>query len=98
MFRPALYYSESLFERPLEALDAQLGIKLLKQKMLVRLNVSNLLNSYSIVYRNFYKDEAISNNKKDPSIKDLLYQKDTDRIDYQAKPGRTFSATLTYNF
>jgi len=98
MFRPALYYSESLFERPLEALDAQLGIKLLKEKMLVRLNVSNLLNSYSIVYRNFYKDEAISTNKKDPSIKDLLYQKDTDRIDYQAKPGRTFSATLTYNF
>ncbi|ACU59212.1 TonB-dependent receptor [Chitinophaga pinensis] len=98
MFRPAQYYSESLFERPLEALDAQLGIKLLKQKMLLRLNVSNLLNSYSIVYRNFYKDEAISNYKKDPGIKDLLYQKDTDRIDYQAKPGRTFSATLTYNF
>ncbi|PSL29719.1 outer membrane receptor protein involved in Fe transport [Chitinophaga ginsengisoli] len=98
MFRPAQYYSESLFERPIEALDAQLAIRMLKQKMQLRLNVSNLLNSYSIVYRNFYKDPAISNNEKDPSIKDLLYQKGEDRIDYQAKPGRTYSATLTYSF
>lgn len=98
MFRPAQYYSESLFERPVTALDAQLAIRMLKQKMQIRLNVSNLLNSYSIVYRNFYKDPAISNHQKDPSVKDLLYKKGEDQIDYQAKPGRTFSATLTYNF
>lgn len=98
MFRPAQYYSESLFERPVTALDAQLGVRLLKEKLQLRLNVSNLLNSYSIIYRNFYTDPAISNYQKDPSVKDLLYKKGEDRIDYQAKPGRTFSATLTYNF
>ncbi|WP_090108089.1 TonB-dependent receptor domain-containing protein [Chitinophaga sp. CF118] len=98
MFRPAAYYSESLFERPLESLDGQLAIRLLKQKLQLRLNISNLLNSYSVVYRNFYKDDAITNYKKDPSTKDLLYQKGQDLIDYEARPGRTFSFTLGYSF
>jgi hypothetical protein len=98
MFRPAAYYSESLFERPLESLDGQLAIRLLKQKMQLRLNISNLLNSYSVVYRNFYKDEAISNHQKDPGIKDLLYQKGQDLIDYESRPGRTFSITIGYSF
>ncbi|SEW20191.1 Outer membrane receptor proteins, mostly Fe transport [Chitinophaga sp. YR573] len=98
MFRPAAYYSESLFERPLESLDGQLAIRLLKQKMQLRLNISNLLNSYSVVYRNFYKDAAISNHQKDPSIKDLLYQKGQDLIDYESRPGRTFSITIGYSF
>lgn len=98
MYRPSVYYSESLFERPLESLDGQLAIRLLKQKLQLRLNISNLLNSYSVVYRNFYKDDAITNYKKDPSIKDLLYQKGQDLIDYEARPGRTFSFTLGYSF
>lgn len=97
MFRPALYYRESLFERPLEGLDAQLAIKLLKQKMQLRVNASNLLNSRSLVYRNFYVDPAISAGTKAPSTKQLLYQKG-DLIDYEASPGRTFSTTISYNF
>lgn len=97
MFRPSLYYRESLFERPLEGLDAQLSIKMLKQKMQVRINASNLLNSRSLVYRNSYSDPAISNGIKAPSTQQLLYQKG-DLIDYEASPGRTFGATISYNF
>ncbi|WP_343305966.1 TonB-dependent receptor [Chitinophaga niabensis] len=98
MFRPSEFYRESLFERPIQALDGQVAFRFLKQKAEVRLAIANLLDSYNIVYRNFYADGEITNGRKDPSIKDLLYQKGKDQIDYEARPGRTYSATLSYSF
>ncbi|MET0394862.1 MAG: TonB-dependent receptor, partial [Chitinophagaceae bacterium] len=84
-FRPSDQYQESLFERPVQSLDGQVSFRFLKQKAEVRVSISNLLNSYSLVYRNFYKDPAITGGKKDPSVKDLLYQKELDLIDYEAR-------------
>jgi len=99
MFRPDRAYRFSLFERPLESLDAQVAVRLLKQRAEVRLNVSNLLNSYSVVYRNQYlKDQDVQDGKKDPSTGQLLYKKGEDIINYEARPGRTFSATFSYKF
>lgn len=98
MFRPELNYWESLFEKPLTGLDAQLAVNLLKQKMQVRLTAGNLLGSKSIIYRNFYTDGDISNGRKAPSTNDLLYQKDKDQVDYSATPGRTYSLQLSYRF
>jgi hypothetical protein len=99
MFRPDRAYRYSLFERPLESLDAQLAARFLKQRAEVRLNVSNLLNSFSVVYRNQYlNDQAVTDGQKDPSTSQLLYQKGEDIINYEARPGRTFSATFSYKF
>jgi hypothetical protein len=42
MFRPARYYSESLFERPLEALDAQLAVRFLNAAIKCRQPVEQL--------------------------------------------------------
>lgn len=98
MFRVSEPYQQSLFERPLQSLDAQVAIFLLKHKMEIKLGVANLLNSYFTVYRNIYDDGDVTNGKKDPSAKDLLYQKNRDYIDYQARLGRTYSTSISYRF
>jgi hypothetical protein len=99
MFRAANPYPASLFERPLESLDAQLGINLFKNRGEIRFNVSNLLNSFSLVYQNNYNGlGAPEGGLRAPTKKELLYQRDSDIIDYEAKPGRTFSVSIGYRF
>jgi outer membrane receptor protein involved in Fe transport len=98
MFRPDRAYQFSLFERPLEALDAQIAVRFLKQKAEVRLNISNILNSYSVVYQNRYDESDINGGTKEPSTSQLLYKSGQDVINYEARPGRTYSATLSYKF
>lgn len=99
MFRPDKSYQYSLFERPLQSLDAQLAIRFLKQHGEIKFNVSNLLNSSSLVYSNRFDGEPeIENGTKAPATKQLLYQSDKDAIDFRAKPGRTYSTTISYKF
>jgi hypothetical protein len=98
MYRPETNYWESLFERPMQGLDAQLAVRLLNRKMQVTANLSNLLNSRSLVYTNFYANPEISNGRQAPSTRDLLYQKGTDRLEYESRPGRTYSINITYRF
>ncbi|TCC82689.1 TonB-dependent receptor [Pedobacter hiemivivus] len=96
MYRPVELYAESLYERPLEALDGQIAFRFFRQKAELRLSVSNLLNSYSIVYQNTYTAEELA--RENPSTKSLLYKKGQDLIDYEARPGRTYSTTLSFSF
>jgi hypothetical protein len=104
MFRPSEQYPESLFERPLQLLDLQVGVKLLHQKAEIKGTISNLLNSTSIVYRNLYDGLAAPNpgstvdQYSEPTSKQLLYQAGEDFLDYQARPGRNYSISFTYNF
>jgi outer membrane receptor protein involved in Fe transport len=97
LFRPTDVYSASLFERPLTALDAQLAVRFLKEKAELRVNVANILNSSTLVYSNNNPDGSSIGNRA-PTKKELLYQKGQDLIDYEAKPGRTYSMTLSYSF
>jgi outer membrane receptor protein involved in Fe transport len=98
MFRPDMAYKNSLFERPLETLDGQIAVRFLKGKGEIKLNVSNILNRASLVYQNRYTDPEISDNKKDPSTKELMYKSGQDVINYEARPGRTYSTTISYKF
>lgn len=95
MFRPSNTYRESLFEQPLNALDAQVAVNLLKRKIQVKCNIGNLLNGKAMVYRNMYTDADIISSKRAPTVKELLYQKG-DAIDLEAKPGRTYGFTVSY--
>lgn len=88
-------YRTSLYERPVKSLDGQLAFRLMKDKMLLRASVSNLLNSYSIVYKNFWEGQ---NENKNPGTSELLYQPGRDLIFYKNAPGRTYSFTIGYNF
>jgi len=98
MFRPDIAYQFSLFERPLETLDAQVAIRFYKRRGEIKLNVSNILNRASLVYQNRYDDSEINSNKKAPSTKELFYKSGHDVINYEAKPGRTYSTTISYRF
>jgi hypothetical protein len=104
MYRPTEQYPQSLFERPLQLLDAQVGVKLLQQKAEIKATISNLLNSTSIVYQNRYNGQAFPNPGANPDVydepsrKQLLYQAGEDYLDYQARPGRNYSISFTYNF
>jgi outer membrane receptor protein involved in Fe transport len=94
LVRPTDDYVSSLFEQPLNALDAQVAFNLMKQKMKLRFTVSNLLNARSIVYSNI---DGSFKDPKNPTTKEFLYQ-EGDPIDYEARPGRTFSISIGYRF
>ena len=84
----------SYYEQPAKSLDAQLAVRLMDQRLQVRLNVANLLNSFSIVYYNNETPDANGNITK----KQAGYQKGIDAVDYRAASGRTYSMTVTYSF
>ncbi len=99
MFRPDEAYKFSLFERPLESLDGQIAVRFFKGKGEIKFNISNILNKASLVYQNRFEDDPdVTANKKDPSTKQLMYKKGLDVINYEAKPGRTYSTTISYKF
>lgn len=85
-------YTRSVFERPLTALDAQVAVRVLKRRGEVKINASNLLNSYSLAYGNMYNGTGV------PPLKELLYRKGVDGVDYSGRPGRTYSVTFSYRF
>ena len=99
LFRPSVHGSQnsSLYEQPMKTLDAQLAVRLLQQKLEVKLNMANLLNSYAVVYANSgFTDPDLANSVKPLSKREAMYQADKDEINYKTVPGRTYSITLTY--
>lgn len=100
VFLPNLTYAYSLMERPLQSLDAQIGFRFLKQRAELKLNLGNLLNSYSVIYRNQFSAEESNAIKggKAPSKSDMKYSEGNDLINFKSMPGRTYSATFTYKF
>jgi hypothetical protein len=102
-YRMADIYATGLFERPLNALDGQVAVRVLKQKAEIKLNVGNILNGASLIYGNYYSDGnggrlTTPKGNAMPTTKDLLYQKGLDYIDFEAKPGRTYSLSFSYHF
>lgn len=98
MYRAYRPYNQSLFEQPLKSLDAQVAGYLLKRKLEMKLNVSNLLNSYSVVYLNADPNDPAFANGGHPSVKQMLYQRDKDFIDYLSRPGLTYTFSISYKF
>lgn len=96
MFIPNQNAYLSLYEKPIESLDGQVAIRLLKEKMVFRANVSNLLNSYSLVYTNQGDGDPYSGEKR--TAAQLMYQKGKDLVSHRVTPGRTYSFTVSYNF
>ncbi|MBZ4192287.1 TonB-dependent receptor [Niabella beijingensis] len=105
IFRPANIYSASLYEQPLNSLDGQIAYRFAKKRIELRLNVSNLLNNYSLIYTNHYSDGnggtslyPMNDIHRDPIHKEIRYDRDKDVIYYKLSPGRTFSFNITYHF
>jgi hypothetical protein len=89
----------SVYERPLNSLDAQVAVFVLKKRGTVKLNVSNILLSKYLTYINLY--DGTSYHPTDghkPTTSELLYQRGKDVIDYESSPGRSFSVSMSYRF
>lgn len=100
VFRPALRYFESYFERPIESLDFQLTGYFLKRRLEAKLNISNLLDSYGVIYaKDMGKNDIERAEKNDlPNSAYFFNKNGNDIINLITKPGRTYSITLNYNF
>lgn len=73
-----------IYERPRDLVDFQIGVKVLKKRGEVRLNVSDIFNQPFYLYENV-------NDKKS-------FQKGTDRLWNAFTPGTTFTLGFTYDF
>ncbi|MBO9730672.1 MAG: TonB-dependent receptor [Chitinophaga sp.] len=101
VFIPNAVYYQSTMEKPLEVLDAQVGVRLLNNKALLKLNVANILNNFSVIYQNAFSEEennAFKERKANPTKSQLNYQAGRDMMSYKLTPGRTYSATFSYEF
>jgi outer membrane receptor for ferrienterochelin and colicin len=93
------YLEYTQFENPRNVLDFQANVKLAKQKIELKLNISDILNEPFIIYTNCAKQDISqpdlrSNN--DP--KGLAYNEELDFINYKVKKGTNISVNVTYKF
>ncbi|MFT3739444.1 MAG: TonB-dependent receptor [Breznakibacter sp.] len=84
------------YEAPRSTLDAQVSARLVKGKMEIKLNASDLLAEPYIIYRNAWKYE-------NGSLEQLLdgtwdYEKDKDTALRKSRRGTTFSASVSWKF
>lgn len=94
-----LYPYQDEYENPRDVVDIQLYTSLLKNKLNLRFNVSDLLQQPFIIYNNFnrnYNDILSENPNNDPQGTD--YNADLDFTRLKAKRGVNLSVSATYNF
>jgi len=95
------------YERARDQIDIQIAYKFLKNKLEIKFNAANLLNTASTFYRNTASYEANPEyvaGKSDESdfmrLKPGFSNKydEGDQITFKQKFGRTYSTSITYNF
>jgi TonB-dependent receptor len=95
-----LYPWQDEYENPRDVLDIQLNAALLKNKLMLRFNVGDLLQQPFIIYNNY----SIIDGTYDPNKigegdpKGKRFNPDTDIVRYRAKKGVNLSFSATYNF
>lgn len=94
------------YEKPREIIDAQISYKLLRDKLEIKVNASNLLNQASTFFSNTKSYEVNPDYVVGQDISNLYLLKpgfsikydDGDLIKISQKFGRTYSTSLTYHF
>lgn len=98
------------YENPRDVIDVQISANLLKKRMQVRLNVSDLLQQDYIVYQNqslkssgnagggSETDLYMMSNKANSDPKGNRYNSGTDYVRHRWFKGRNLSLNVTYNF
>ena len=89
------------YEMPRSQFDFQIGYRFLKERLLVKANASNILNSVSSFYKNTgsYTKPAFDKDEEavfKPGFS--AHYDEGDAVTYTIKPGRTYSILLTYTF
>lgn len=96
------------YENPRNVIDLQVSAKLLKEKLVARLNVNDLLQEDYIIYQNVSVNKSTGNfdtpieliHSSNPNMdpKGTAYNKDKDLLYRRWFKGRTISLIFTYNF
>lgn len=98
------------YENPRDVIDVQLSANLLKKRMQVRLNVSDLLQQDYIIYQNqslkpsgnsgggSETDLYMMSNEPNADPKGNRYNKGMDYVRHRWFKGRNLSMNITYNF
>jgi outer membrane receptor protein involved in Fe transport len=87
------------YENPRSILDFQVNARLFKQRMELRLNVSDILNQPFIIYNNFLANKVdllVVEPNTDP--KGAAFNKDLDFVAYKVKKGTGVSFSISYRF
>jgi outer membrane receptor protein involved in Fe transport len=106
------YPAEDQYENPRDVLDMQLSARLLKKKLEVRFNISDILQQDFVVYQNaivgkptdsgggFFSPNPDNVNDPNPNKdpKGTNYNKDYDYTYSKIFKGRNLSFSFTYNF
>jgi len=92
---------EDTYEAPRDVIDFQISYRLLKGRMQIKANVSDLLNQPIILYDNKVTFGENYNNGKDRTdytIGDKNYNKGEDLIRSKVRKGTNYSLSVSYNF
>ena len=84
------------FENPRDVVDVQVYGRLLKQKMEIKLNVSDILNQKFITYNNSNFKRGIGTPNEDP--KGDAYNEKEDYVLYNATRGTGLTFSISYRF
>lgn len=96
-----LYPFQDEYENPRDVIDIQLNTALMKDKLVLRFNVSDLLQQPVVLYNNFNSTSVAINGPPDNPNNDpkgTNYNPDLDYTRYKAKRGMNLSFSATYNF
>ncbi|MBC7948684.1 MAG: TonB-dependent receptor [Chitinophagaceae bacterium] len=87
------------YENPRSILDFQANVRLLKQKLELKLNVSDIFNQPFIIYSNA-KKQSITFQTIEPNDdpKGAAFNEELDYVNYKVKKGTSISFNLTYRF
>lgn len=88
------------YENPRSILDFQINGKLFKQKVDVKLNISDILNQPFVIYTNIKKQDASNNGTIEVNNDPMgdKYNKDLDFENYKVIKGIGISLNVTYKF
>ena len=96
-----LYPFQDEYENPRDVIDIQLNASLLKNKLVLRFNIADLLQQPVVVYNNF-NPKGQSGGRKDINPNNdprgTSYNPDLDYTRYKSKRGINLSLNATYNF
>jgi TonB-dependent receptor len=101
------YPQYDMYEKPRDVLDIQLSTTLLKKRLLVRLNISDLLQQDKIIYTNWgikalpLTDFGSKDNYESRPLAETLASRKYDDGDYirrRSFSGRNLSVNVTYTF
>lgn len=92
---------EDTYEAPRDVVDFQISYRLLKGRMQIKVNVSDLLNQPIILYDNkvtFGQNYINGKDRTDYTMGDENYNKEEDIIRSKVRKGTNYSLSVSYNF